>query len=304
MGSTEPGAGLGWMKSFPPGQRDVLLPVGDRAAAAVGVTMYAASRPRIVLVQRLAARAVRVAGARIVPGGRTWVPFPYDDETWVDLVREWAQTLGPIHSVALYRRREAARAGLTLTAVRDGRALGLVKVRSEPEGLTREQAALGAAEASSPSSFRTPRALGSGSVGDVHWSIQSAVFRRPHHPVFSPPAGLFEEIAEVAAAVVEPGDGEPAHGDVAPWNLRRDHLGQVWLYDWEDVARLPPEADRTYLTVGAYVLAGTPIPSGLPRTAIEHWREVWRSRKQWESDGDPLHTRMLEALDLADLQSV
>ena len=48
-----------------------------------------------------------------------------------------------------------------------------------------------------------------------------------------------------------------AHGDVAPWNLRRDHRGQIWLIDWEDVGFAPHGADAGYLSLTAAALRGT-----------------------------------------------
>ena len=291
---------LGWMKSFPRPGAGVLLPVTDRRAAALGVTMYTASKPRVIAAQRIACTVIGLAGTRVLPGRRQLVELPCSPEEWTEMTRQWAALVGPVASFAVYRRREASRTGLTMIGVdARGRPLGVFKVRPTGGPLVAEQRALAAVHDAAPATFRAPRDLGSGSHGAWHWSIQETVFTRPHAPVFVPPPGIFDEIREIAGGLVEPGPGVPAHGDVAPWNLRRDHRGQVWLYDWENVGRFPPEADRTYLAVSARVLHGTPLPSDLPDEAVGYWRHVWLDRQRWEADGDPLPDQMLEALDEA-----
>jgi hypothetical protein len=285
------------MKSFPRPGAGVLLPVTDRRAAALGVTMYTASKAQVILGQRIACRMIGVLGTRVLPGRRQLVELPFGAQEWTELTRQWSALVGPVASFAVYRRREASRTGLTMIGVDGrGRPLGVFKVRPAGDPLVAEQRALAAVHEAAPRTFRAPRDVGSGSHGDWHWSIQETVFTRPHAPVFVPPAGLFEEIRGIVGGLVEPGPGEPAHGDVAPWNLRRDHRGQVWLYDWENVGRLPPQADRTYLAVSARVLHGTPLPADLPAEAVGYWRQVWLDRQRWEADGDPLPDQMLEAL--------
>lgn len=291
---------LGWMKSFPRPGAGVLLPVSDRRAAALGVTMYTASKPRVILAQRVACRLIAGLGARVLPGARQLVELPCSPEEWSGMARQWGDLVGPVATFAVYRRREVSRTGLTMIGVdAQGSPLGVVKLRPAGGSLVAEQRALAAVQAAAPSTFRAPRDIGSGSYDGWHWSIQETVFTRPHEPVFEAPEGLFDEIREIVRGLVEPGPGQPSHGDVSPWNLRRDHRGQVWLYDWENVGLLPPESDRTYLAVSARVLGGTALPVDLPDDAIEHWRQVWSDRQRWEADGDPLPDRMLAALDEA-----
>jgi hypothetical protein len=290
-----------WMKAFPRQGSGVLLPLDDRRAAALGVTMYTACKPSVIRAQRVACTVIGLLGARVLPGRRELLDLPCDVDEWVALVRQWEDVVGPVGSVAVYRRRQVRRVGLTMIATRpDGSPAGVVKLRPSAGSLEREQEALAAVRDARPRTFRAPGPLGHGSHGEWWWSLQEAVFTRPHSPVFDPPAGLFDEVREIVAGFAGPGDGTPAHGDVSPWNLRRDHRGAVWLYDWEDAGLLPPEADRTYFAVSAHVLGGRPVPEGLPREAIAHWREVMLERQRLKAAGVTLPDRTLAALDLAE----
>jgi hypothetical protein len=290
-----------WMKAFPRQGAGVVLPLDDRRAAALGVTMYTACKPSVIRAQRVACSVIGLVGARVLPGRREPLELPCDLDEWTDLVRRWEDVVGPIGSVAVYRRRQVRRVGLTMIATAPGgRPLGVVKLRPSGGSLEREQEALAAVRDARPRTFRAPGPLGHGSQGEWWWSLQDMVFIRPHAPVFDPPAGIFEEIRDIVGRFAGPGDGTPAHGDVSPWNLRRDHRGAVWLYDWEDAGLLPLDADRTYFSVSAHVLGGRPVPRGLPREAIDHWRGVMLERQRLKAAGVTLPDRTLAALDLAE----
>jgi hypothetical protein len=290
-----------WMKAFPPGKSNVLLPLKDARAAALGVTMYTACRPTVIALQRVVANWVRIVGPRAIPGRVDKFLLDLSGTDWPSLMEQWERLLGPISNFAIYHRRQTYRNGLTITAVdHAARPLAIIKLRSQPAALQREQLALQALARENPETFRAPRALGIGSFEKWWWSAQEAVFTKPHAPVFDAPATLYDEIFSAISRILEPTSrGSPAHGDLSPWNLRR-HRGIVWLYDWEDIALLPPGADRAYFTICAHVLGRRPIPSGLSRAAISYWRQVLLERERRHAPGVMLPSRMLKALDDAD----
>lgn len=242
--------------------------------------MFTVSRPRPLLLQRVAFHLVRRLGTRVLLDAKTtWYP-PYTAQEWGELNDQWLSSLGRFGAMALYQRRQLNRDGLTLMLTRDSKPLAVVKVRESPSGLDAEQAALAAIDAYRPQSFRAPRPLGSGNVGMLYWSAQDAVFTRPHQPVFDAPTGVYADIAAALAGVF-PVDAArvPAHNDLTPWNLRRDSAGRVWLFDWEDCGSALPDSDRAYFCASSNALAGRPMPDDLSADVLEHWRRVVADRE-------------------------
>lgn len=236
--------------------------------------MFTASKSHVLAVQRASFWGVRLLGTRVLPGRKQQWTAPFDPETWSRLVEEWESCFGTFDATAVYQRRQSERDGLTLLLTWDGAGVAVVKVRSAIAALEREQAALGAVAAARPTSFRAPGPLGSGSLDStLHWSAQTSVFDRPHRPQLDAPAHLFDELLDCLGQVPGAGPGPLAHNDLAPWNLRRDHRGVVWLYDWEDWGPAPARADEVYFCATRSALTGRPMPRGLPRAAVEHWRE-------------------------------
>lgn len=301
------------MKAFPPGRRGVLLPLDDRRTAALGICLYTASKPWVVALQKAAHLLVTLAGARALPGrAELWQP-PCNGEEWQSLVASWHNVLGAFDGLTLYRRRQQARPGHTLLLTRQGDALALVKLRTDgADALDVEQAALAAVSRFRPRTFRAPRPLGAGGVGRLRWSAQEAVFSAPHQPVLRTSPELFDEVAACLVDLASPrppGADHPedsdsdlvtAHGDLTPWNLRRDRLGQVWLYDWEDVGPAPLDSDRAYFCATARPLGGAPMPGDLPVEGVEHCRRVIRERNSSNPEDAELMRCLMEALDEAD----
>jgi hypothetical protein len=290
------------MKAFPPGRRGVLIPLRDRRTAALGICLYTASKPAVIAGQVAAHWVTQTVGGWALPGRvESWQP-PCEADEWRKLVQQWEDRLGPLDGVAAYRRRQQARSGLTLVVTRSGTPVAVVKMRDDAFSLDLEQRALAAVHVASPSSFRAPRPLGTGDVAGWHWAAQEAVFDRPHRPVLRAPRGLFDQVADVLTTVAPAGsgDGVPSHGDLTPWNLRRDSAGQIWLYDWEDCGMAPREADRAYFTATAAALGAGSMPSGLPAAAIAHCREVLQIRNVANPEGVELTCRMIAALDQAE----
>lgn len=283
-------------KVFPWRNRGVLVPTNDAKAAALGICMFTASKPRVLAVQGACFWGVRLLGARALPGRKQQWTAPFSPETWAVLVEEWQSCVGPFDAMAAYQRRQAERDGLTLLLTRTGTARAVVKVRSTGGPLQREQVALTAVAAVGPATFRAPHPLGSGTLGsDLHWSAQTSVFDRPHRPVFDAPDLLFAEIQSCLTQVSDVGSA-PAHHDLTPWNLRRDHHGVIWLYDWEDWACAPARADEVYFRATSSALTGSPMPRGLPRAAVEHWLERVAARQHSTQSDLELGSRILAAL--------
>jgi hypothetical protein len=288
------------VRSYPPGRTGVLLPLDNRRAAALGVCMYTVSNPLPLLLQRAAFTAASIVGPRVFPGaGGQWPSPPWED-VWEQLGADLADAIGPFTHVAVYQRKQTERSGLTMTVVDGRRAVAVVKVRDEPDGLAREQASLRAIHDARPGSFVAPAPLALGSTAPstgptLHWSAQSAVFTRPHRPDLDPPAELFAEIGHALASVLDQG-GSPAHNDVTPWNLRQDHRGRRWLFDWEDVGPAPEGSDQVYFSACLQALRETPMPQGLPPAAVEHWRTALVERRDTTVSDQDLTRRLLDAV--------
>lgn len=283
----------------------MLLPAGDRGAAAAGLCMYTASKPVALLVQEIAFWAVRAAGPRVLPGRRLqWRP-PMSSDEWAGLLSDWGEALGPFDHSALYQRRQAHRTGLTLVLCRSGRPRAIVKVRDEPEGLLEEQRALARFQTARPRTFRVPEPLGGGHLGRWHWTAQSAVFRRPHRPVLAPDPRMFDEIRDTLDELFAPKEGTVAsHNDLTPWNLRREPRGAVWLFDWEDAGPAPLRSDETYFHTALAGIRRTVMPVGLPTRTVAYWHEIVAQRLETSSADDAvLARRMLRALDEAQAHS-
>lgn len=305
------------MKAFPPGQRGILLPLDDAKAAALGICLFTGSKPWVVALQRAAHLLVGAGGLRTLPYGTEFWQPPCSADEWRSLVTVWHDVLGPFDRLAFYRRRQQARSGHTLLLTHRGTATALVKFRRNAGGgLEVEQDALEAVSRFGTRTFRAPLPLGTGLVGQLRWSAQESVFTRPHSPVFQPPPELFHELAECLALMAPSPAGsdisssdstdalatdlETAHGDLTPWNLRRDRAGQVWLYDWEDVGSAPADSDRAYFWATTSSLGKADMPADLSARAVEHCRAVVVERNKDNPEDAPLLAWMLRALDEAD----
>lgn len=293
---TEPWA----MKTFPIRGHGVLLPRQDKRAAALGICLYTACKPWVVSLQTAAHHLVRRTGTWFLPGSSVPFALPGTVEEVSDLVDQWQRLLGRIDAVALYRRRQLSRTGLTMVAVREGAPLAVIKLRDEGSGLIREQEALAAVAAADVTTFRAPPPLGHGSAGPWHWSAQGSVFTAPHRPALTAPAELFDEVRCALGTLSAFDDGlEPSHRDLTPWNLRRDSDGQVWLFDWEDWGPSPRDGDRTYFSISSRAVGGPAVPPDLPPEAVSYYRKIVEERHRNRTPGVTLPDRLLLALDEA-----
>lgn len=265
---------------FPPAKIGVVGPRGDREGFLLGLTMFTASRSRIVHAHVASYHVARLLGPRALPARRTELVL--DD--WDELVASTDGLLDHVASVATYLRRDP-RAGRTMLARRlDGRAV-LLKTRTTSEGLTREQQMLSLLQGSPLPGIAVPPPLGLGSTpSGLTWSAQGFVFHRPHRPVFrladaqlAALAGTFKDVAADLGLPRGAAGLEPAHRDLSPWNLRQDHQGRVWLLDWEDVGMAPRGADGAYLDLTSAAVRGTK-PARMPSDVVRYWTAVLEER--------------------------
>jgi len=289
------------VRNFPPGRTGVLVPLADRKAAALGICMYTTSNRLPYLIQKTAHAAVKLLGARIMPSRSVVFRPVSDDDVWRVLRGDLVRTVGEFDHIAAYQRHQVERTGLTMTLVRRGSPVAVVKLRAEESGLSTEQRALEAVAQARPTSFLAPLPLGAGVVDagptPLFWSAQSAVFTRPHRPVLEASPQLFSEISDALRTHLVPRSGlEPAHNDVTPWNLRLDHENRCWLFDWEDCGLAPPDSDRAYYRACLHALRGRPLPTDLRAAGVAHWVTALEVRRDTtESDRD-LTLRLLAAL--------
>ncbi|MEP7019961.1 MAG: phosphotransferase [Pseudonocardiales bacterium] len=249
---------IGRFLPFPPGQGNVLVPTAPRRAAALGCTLYTASKPIPIALQTVLWSVLRVGGQRLLPGQRvTWDP-PVSVPTMRRLWAAWTTVAGDhLDGLAVYNRPQSSRPGIAVL-LSSRRRSTLVRLRRDPNQLTQEISISQAAERLSTRSFRVPRVLDVGSVDDWHWSAFELMTSRPHRPARTASAALTEEVSALVESVVTrrldtPRHWTGSHGDLTPWNLRKAGRSSnpPWLIDWEDAEWAPPGLDQVYFAASS-----------------------------------------------------
>ncbi|MBE7189594.1 hypothetical protein [Jatrophihabitans endophyticus] len=296
-------AGSDGFVRFPPRWRNVLVPIAPARAAALGTTLYTASRPLPWAAQNVLWALARVCGGRALPGPREAWDYPLDAGVVDELRRQWVAVVGrEPDGVAVYQRTQAARAALTVLLCA-GRHSVLVRVRRDPTSLLQERRISEAAQALRPRSITVPELAGHGSAAGWHWTAYRAMATRPHRPLYRLPRGATDEIAALVETVVPRPSGAPAgwagaHLDVSPWNLRRAG-GRTVLIDWEDAGWAPPGADAVYLEAIVTAMRTDRVRS-LPSVAdhpdaAAYWLPIIRAREPNPNEAH-LRDRMLVLL--------
>ncbi|MFT4295306.1 MAG: hypothetical protein QM582_07830 [Micropruina sp.] len=270
----------------------IWIPRHGRRAAAAGIAMHSPCRPIAVAAQRALYLAVRVAGSRVIPGERGVRTDPLPDPEWRDLLEQWQSVVGSFDDLVLYRRPQAGRAGFAALLLRDGRGVGFARFHPEPTRIEREFALMTSVYAAKPSSFGVARPLARGRLDEGGgWLVNESLPNYPLGAVRDPAVRnrVADEIGEVLAVVLPRGDDvpahwRPAHGDLAPWNLRTLLRGTVRVIDWEDACYAPPGVDRLYGALTAHTTFGTPLPSSAPGEAIDWVTTLIVGRMQVSSE--------------------
>jgi aminoglycoside phosphotransferase (APT) family kinase protein len=293
-------AGPGRTVRFPPGHGTLLVPVDDRRAARAALALTTTCRPLSLTVQVLTRTAVTVAGPWVLPGRRlTWTP-PLDPGSWTALLDAWAASLGPFDALVVHERKQESRAGVTALLLRSGTGIAVVKVRpSSSDRLAREVAVLTALDGQL-ATVHVPRLLADGSTDGWTWLAMSPLTSRVHRPAWRADVPALEgelarRLAPVLPAADVPKAWSPMHGDLTPWNLRRDRAG-TFLLDWEDAAWGPPHADSVYFRATRSAIGG-PGAAWQPddAEAREYWSAVVAARNPADRDAD-LGRRLLAVL--------
>lgn len=283
-----------------PGSGGRLLSVGQGRAAAPLLAMVGAS-------SRLRATAAALGDVSVrLLGDRATRPIQLGDEVMfglsaAELERELSeQALAPFEMLAIRLPAQAERKRLVVLGRQRGATL-VVKIGAADGRLDTEYEILQRLVRDPIPLVRTPSVVSGGSLslGGELSSFVACRLTRPAHSkaAFSAPFDTIErgieKIVGTTAPPEVPDHWRPAHGDLAPWNLRRSSYGLV-LFDWEHCDWAPPLADRVYFNACCAALRGQPMPEGLPTESVEYWTDKVAARNDPHDRG--LNQRLLSAL--------
>jgi hypothetical protein len=171
------------------------------------------------------------------------------EEVWQELIDRWRRDLGPFEDFAVCERPQIRRSGFALLLLSSGRPRAFVKVRQNgAAALGKESSATRQVWEARPHSFSVPEPLGLGRIADWDYFAMAPVLEANHRAPRNPPLStVVSEIDDALASLPRnpaiPGQWRPMHGDLTPWNLRELPDGRLILFDWEDAAWGPPQAD-------------------------------------------------------------
>ena len=274
-----------------PGSGHIWVPRSGRRAAAAGLSLYSPCLPVAVFAQRLLYLGVRVLGSGAIPGRRESWTDPVDEPVWEELLETWHELFGSWDSIALYHRPQIGRVGFSGLLLDRGRGVAFIRVSPTPDRIEREFAAMEGICSAGPSSFRVARPRAWGITQSWGWLATESV---PNYPLGALRSearrhGVTNEIGTILSAVLErpadvPAHWVPGHGDFAPWNVRTELSGRVWVIDWEDASYAPPGADRLYSDLTAQTTFGYGRPESAPRETVD-WLGVRIAARQRPGQG-------------------
>jgi hypothetical protein len=211
----------------------------------------------------------------------------------VALLEDLRSCVGRFDAIALHTPRQAGRCTLALLLLDDGHPRAFVKVKPEGAALDLEADVVTALVESEGAPIRVAQPVARGSCG-VHWLATSAIVG-PHAPRMVEPGPAYETwLDECLEPVLDRGSApphwRPAHGDLAPWNLRTSGTA-TWLVDWESAAYAPPGADRVYFRAALAVLRRRRPADGSAESVA-----YWQTRVADRGTDDDLNRRLLEVL--------
>jgi hypothetical protein len=229
-------------------------------------------------------------------------------EDWDRALAGWQSVCGPFDALALYHRPQETRTGFAALLLREGRGVGFVRCHPDAARIESEFAILRGVYDAQPHSFRVAEPLAwvrLDPVSDTADSRHADPQRRastdpqadhggawlmtrslPNYPLAAlrNPArrdAIAAEITEVLQNIPRdalprpvgtPDHWTPAHGDLAPWNIRTSPTGTIWVIDWEDVRYAPPGADHLFGVLSAHTTFGFALPAR-PDAEVLDWIE-------------------------------
>lgn len=245
----------------------IRIPAHGRRAAAAGVALHSSCKPLVVLAQRFLYTGVRLFGPGLIPGERVPWSAPLSEDNWGALLHEWGEHVGLIDSIALYHRPQAGRIGFSALLLRGGRGVGFARVSTERTRIAHEATIVRALNEAGPRTFQVANLLSSNVSAEFGWMLSESV---PNYPLgavrrASTREAVVSELSEILDGTMDrpagtPAHWVPAHGDLAPWNLRTRLNGDVQVIDWEDAGYAPPGVDLLYGALTAHVAMGTRLP--------------------------------------------
>lgn len=286
---------LGARVRAPLGQGRLQLPTSSRGDARAGLSLLNPNRRAAVAAARIYSTWITLAGPRLAGTAVHGVPdiLRHGGD---DLLHQVQQSIGPFTGSAIIAPRQSDRPRMAMLALRDGVPIAFIKFNEDPEALMRERLVLDRL-ASGGVNIRTPRVIGDGVAGAVHWIACSAMSSPWTRPVAELPNGWRAGAEFTAlAGLLGPAPSSDAvvlHGDLAPWNLRLC-AGEPWLLDWEDICWGPPGADEAYFHCTATVVCGAELRPA-SQDAVDFWTAIVSCRTGEGAD-QKLSDQLLETL--------
>jgi hypothetical protein len=265
------------------------------------MAMYAACKPKSVIGQRLAIRAVGAFGSGAIPQrSLMWTP-PTSIATWRELNSRWREEIGSFDAIAVHERRYRKRPAFALLLIRSGSAVAFVRVRSdEGQSAVREAEVLRMLAGVPTGTFHAPKLLATGQC-DGWGYLATSAFSGRHEPPADPPVNdIVDEIQQALAAIERQADTPdgwaPMHGDFTPWNLREVAGGGLVLGDWESVGWGPASADAVLYRATDSALRGVrAVATHHPEAAV-FWIDRLRALEQ-HARTRPMRQSVIRALE-------
>lgn len=276
--------------------------ISGRAAAA-GLSMHSPCRPTAVFIQRALYGAVRLLGPHALPGSRDSWEDPVPSGVWESFVEEWHALFGAWDSAALYRRPQGDRTGFAILLLRDGRGVGFVRVATSREAVQKEFDVMRGVYKARPTTFIIARPACWGAAEEWAWLATESV---PNYPLGAVKRAdvrlsVTTEIGDILDKVLVRTEDTPSHwrgshGDLSPWNLRRELRGAVRVIDWEDAGFAPPGVDELYGALTAHLTFGSPLPCSTNQEAATWLATMISARRDSDKGPKSINNRLLGAL--------
>jgi RIO-like serine/threonine protein kinase len=222
----------------------------------------------------------------MLPGpAREWNP-PMETDAWNEILAEIGRSIGNVSEFAIYERRQSGRQGFGMLLFQDHLPVAFMRVNvGDKARIAREYTALRHLTNATPTSFRYPKPIAMGQIGEFSFLLTSALQPGRHRVADNAPITLVTKeinnaLANLARPATIPPHWLPMHGDFTPWNLRASPDGELFLYDWENVGWGPPGADEVlYQAVTAVAFRRKmPVTEFVEACNFWHERAVNRSR--------------------------